>query len=317
VTSDTQAASQGPKRRRLLAGLFGAALLVACVWYADPTAVWAQLRGVSTAWVVAYAGIYAFQLPLLGLRWAVVARLCGHRLSALEATLEYALSIALNQVLPSGVAGDGMRALRARHEDASLGPVLNGLIVDRLSGQLGLGVIVLGTSPLGPVALWSPLGLASASAGLLLVAVTGRALLPKLSRRLSQGVAGPLKTGAEALMKPRNLLRHLPLSCLLTLLFVAQFQICATALGIPLSPREACWLAPLVLVAASFPSLIGGLGAREGASGLLFLALGRPASDGIALSVTFGLFSLLSSLPGLLLLLRRQRLVQRPEVKVE
>jgi phosphatidylglycerophosphate synthase len=63
------------------------------------------------------------------------------------------------------------------------------------------------------------------------------------------------------------------------------------------------WLGPLVMVAASVPSFFGGWGVREGASALLFAAAGMPQSTGVAVSMVYGAFALVVSLPGFIVLL--------------
>jgi phosphatidylglycerophosphate synthase len=81
-----------------------------------------------------------------------------------------------------------------------------------------------------------------------------------------------------------------------------EFYVAARAVGVVLPWSQLLWLGPLILVAASVPSFFGGWGIREGASALLFASAGLPQSTGVAVSVIFGVFTLVVSLPGILVL---------------
>jgi phosphatidylglycerophosphate synthase len=59
----------------------------------------------------------------------------------------------------------------------------------------------------------------------------------------------------------------------------------------------------LVLVAATIPSFFGGWGIRESACAVLFAAAGMAESAGLAVSVAYGVFALVISLPGVVVLL--------------
>src|SRR5688572_11264336 len=127
-----------------------AGLVLASIAFADSRRVLAQLELVDTRWLGIAFLIGLLQLALLGLRWSRIATALGLNLSWLKATLEYALSLVGNQVLPSGVAGDGLRALRHARStpDSRLMPVVEAVAVDRASGQLALWLVALTSLPL-------------------------------------------------------------------------------------------------------------------------------------------------------------------------
>jgi uncharacterized membrane protein YbhN (UPF0104 family)/phosphatidylglycerophosphate synthase len=284
-----------------------AVLVVASVGSADSNRVIAQLQSVDTRWLWVAFAINVVQLALLGLRWSRVARMLGIQLSWVKATTEYALSTLTNQVLPSGVAGDGLRALRhAKSSDRSLLSVLEALALDRLSGQLGLWLVVLAGAPL--IVRTGVIDLHRLELGMVLL--VGLALvLWQIGARWQRARAPLLRTQqwlrkvAKCLLAPRNAALHLPLSLLLVVCSLLQLYVASRALGVDLPLLHLFWLGPLILVASTVPSFFGGWGIREGASALLFGAAGLSQSTGVAVSMVYGTFALVSSVPGLLVVL--------------
>jgi uncharacterized membrane protein YbhN (UPF0104 family) len=139
-----------------------------------------------------------------------------------------------------------------------------------------------------------------------LVALSVGLFVAKRVRRLRRiaGLLGRLLArAANVLFAPRNLCWHLPLSLLFTVASITQLYIATRALGFSLEAPQLFWAGPLILLAASLPSFFGGWGVREGASGLLFLAMNLEPSAGVAVSVVYGLFGLVVHAPGLLILL--------------
>jgi uncharacterized membrane protein YbhN (UPF0104 family)/phosphatidylglycerophosphate synthase len=316
MTSALSSADSGQApvvRRKSSAGLtwtsvaLSAVLVVASVGSADSKRVIAQLQSVDTRWLWVAFAINVVQLALLGLRWSRVASMLGFRLSWVKATTEYALSTLTNQVLPSGVAGDGLRALRhAKSSDRSLLSVLEALALDRLSGQIGVWLIVLAGAPL--IIRAGIIDLHRLELGTVLL--VGLALvLWQIGARWRHSRAPVLRTqqwlrkAAECLLSPRNAAVHLPLSLLLVACSLLQLYVASRALGLELPLLHLFWLGPLILVASTVPSFFGGWGIREGASALLFGAAGLSQSTGVAVSMVYGTFALVSSVPGLLVVL--------------
>lgn len=282
-------------------------LLGASVQLADSREVLQRLEGVDARWLVPAFALGLVQLSLLGLRWSRLATELGLRLGWRKATSEYALSVLGNQVLPTGVAGDGIRGLRHTRYAGDGGPklVFEALALDRISGQLALWLMVLLTAPLTVSAgLVHVRSLAVAGAVLAGGALGVWALLGA-----SPWLRGPaararavLRRAALLLLSPRGMGVHLPLSLLLVVSTLLQVYVAARAIGVVLPLLQLLWLGPLMLVAASVPSFFGGWGVREGASALLFAAAGMPQSMGVAVSMIYGSFALVISLPGVIVL---------------
>ena len=83
------------------------------------------------------------------------------------------------------------------------------------------------------------------------------------------------------------------------------FLVAAESVGVALTPLQLLPLGALVLLGAAIPLNVAGWGPREGAAAWAFAAFGSTAAVGLAVSVTFGVLATVATLPGLLVLGRR------------
>ena len=283
------------------------ALVIGSVILVDARQVLERLEATDPRWLLAFFAIHVLQMVLLGLRWSTISRALGVPLSWRRASAEYSLSVLVNQLLPTGIAGDGLRALRhaRRASHHPLSRVLEALALDRLSGQLGLFLVVLASTPwtvdrgiLDRRLIWALGGGCALIA--LLVGAAGRA--PSASG-WQEKVRGFCQRSRGALLEPRQASVHLPISFALVATLLGQLYFAARAIGVSLDLELLFWLGPLVLLAASVPSFFGGWGIREGASAVLFASAGLGRSTGVAVSLLFGAFAVVCALPGFVVLL--------------
>jgi hypothetical protein len=80
--------------------------------------------------------------------------------------------------------------------------------------------------------------------------------------------------------------------------YLLTFVIAARAIGSYTPLATLVPLIPIVLLAMLLPISIAGWGVREGVAALLWAAAGLSAVEGAAISATYGLLILISSLPG-------------------
>lgn len=301
------APAKRPTRFAWQSVLSSVVLLVAALVWSDPERVVAQLSGVELFWLLPSFAVACLQLVLLGLRWSRISRALGVQLAFARATIEYALSVALNLVLPSGFAGDGYRAYRHHKLTPRSGAlrIVEALALDRVSGQMALGLAVLMGIPLGvthEVLDLETLGLAVLATVALGAGGVWFARRVRALHALGTSLARFARRAGRVLLAPKNLAWHLPLSLLFTAASVAQLYIATRALAVPLTFVELAWAGPLILLAASLPSFFGGWGIREGASGIVFAVLNLAPATGVAVSVVYGAFGLIVHSPGLLVL---------------
>lgn len=97
------------------------------------------------------------------------------------------------------------------------------------------------------------------------------------------------------------LLANFFLSILYQGLIVVMNVFVARGLALPVHAIYFIAFVPIIAVVSMFPLSINALGVREGGYVVLFAQIGRPAAEGLALSLTLYGIALLSSLPGGLL----------------
>jgi hypothetical protein len=99
--------------------------------------------------------------------------------------------------------------------------------------------------------------------------------------------------------------RLVVLSVLSTAGHLLVFLAAAASVGVALSGGALVSVGALVLLGAAIPVNIAGWGPREGVAAWAFMAYGSTAAAGLAVSVTFGVLATLATLPGLVVLGRR------------
>jgi glycosyltransferase 2 family protein len=315
-------------RPLLLRGLVSLGVLGLLVWILDLERVPAMLLQMDPLWILLALGITVLQTTLSAWRWCFTASRLGMHLPLGVAVREYYLGTFLNQLLPGGVMGDVTRAwrhTRSGHGSPRPGPAFRAVILERASGQVIMFAVALvslgmlrkvreavgegtaGGFAAAPVpASGGPPGLLLAGAGVLLSLVTVVTL-----RRRRRVKSGPVPGGRgsarraiwtdtrEALLSPRALPLQLGSSLLVVGSYLAVYLLGARALGIETPLSLLLPLVAPVLMAMLIPLTLAGWGVREGAAALVWTAAGLPATEGVAISVAYGLLVLVSTLPGL------------------
>jgi len=239
------------------------------------------------------------QVILGGLRWQRVANDLDLSLRRGHALQEYGLGMALNQLMPGGMAGDAVRVWRHKRGHGELGAPLRAAVVDRVIGHLAhLGVTLLG------LCLWpwahgrsAPLW-AWACVVVLLVVMAVVALRP------ISGLRSLVRDAKSALSRPQQWGVHglLSIALLATILF--GFYASARALALPLG-WGVLTAVPLMMLVLVLPVSIGGWGIREVASVLVFSLLGWSTTDAVAVSAAYGMSCLVGATPALVFWFRR------------
>ena len=296
-----------------------AGALLAAVWLSlDRADALDRLRSVRGGWIVAAVAALTVQTVLAAWRWRLTAAQFGLRLGVRQSIAEYYLSQIVNQMLPGGVLGDVGRALRSAGP-AGLARAGQAVVIERVIGNLALLGVMLGAVAAAlAVPGMAPLPgrfLALAGGGALVVLAVGGVIWtldppvppapgapPALPARVGAGLRRNAATARRAvaagLLNRHVLPRQIALNVAAVGANIAAFDCAARATGTQLPLAAALVLTPLILFVMMIPVTVAGWGLREGAAAALFPLAGFGSEAGLAASVAFGVSFLVSSLPG-------------------
>jgi uncharacterized membrane protein YbhN (UPF0104 family) len=299
---------------RVVKLLAGAAVVVAVVVHLGTGAVLEGVRAVSPGAVVAALGLGLLTTAASAARWCVVARGLGLEIGFGSAVGDCYRAQFLNSVLPAGVLGDVHRAVDSGRRRGDVARGVRAVVLERMAGQVVVvvvSVVVLLVVPsplrgligeLGRTVSW-----AVAVAGAVAVAVLlGLAGIPRVGRVVA-GLAVGIRDG---LLGARTGPAVLGLSLVAMAGHLALLGVAASAVGVHAAAAVLAPLLVLSLLSMGLPLSVGGWGPREATTAAAFGIVGLGVGTGLATAVAFGVLALVSTLPGLGVLVLR-RTVQR------
>lgn len=263
-------------------------------------------------------------------RWKTVLVEFRHPLAFVDTWRYTAIGMFFNQLLPSGIGGDGLRIWYARRAGLPLGAAIGTVLVDRILALLGLLVLVIvGLPYLLSLRIAGVLAMViSISVALLALGIAVFLSIDYLMAGMSALLQGRLRAAllqrswvtrvkdelARTAKDTRRLLKALPygpatilLSLINQLVLGLVVLYLARSMSLSLSPAAAMFLFPPVLLLSMIPISLAGWGVREGAMVIVFSLAGLQTEASLSLSVLFGACMFVSGLPGgvLWLLMRR------------
>jgi uncharacterized membrane protein YbhN (UPF0104 family) len=288
-----------------------AGVLLAVALLLDPRAIIHEVRAFSLPWLVLGLAISVFQVLLCAWRWRLTAGLVGVPLRYRDAVREYYLSLFINQVLPGGVLGDAGRALRHAQQTSKGGSAWRAVIIERASGQLAVGLLtalVLVSSPLWHAVLGKSgyLWLVAGGAGVALGVAVIAAVMPE--RVHLPGWVSAFWVDIQRGLWHGGVWAWQLVSSLMIVFSYALVMLCAArAIGVELSASTLLALAPPLLLSMLIPLSVAGWGLREGTAASVWAWVGLAPSQGVAVSLAYGIIVLIATLPGLWVALIHRR----------
>ncbi len=215
------------------------------------------------------------------------------------------LGLFFNQVLPSTVGGDAVRAYSLVREGCSFGVASVAVLVDRVMGISGLILLTIITSPLsfkylpdGAARSGVLLVVACALSGLVLLILLDRVATHFLQWRFARGLTAMSREARYLLFGKGPGLQVLGLSMVIQLLSVVAIAILARAVRIDVAFDALVLVLPIATLLMTIPVSVAGWGVREGA---MVIGLGYASvspEPAMALSVLYGIMLLVVALPG-------------------
>jgi uncharacterized membrane protein YbhN (UPF0104 family) len=270
-------------------------LLYVALALVDLASVKERLLRANPVWIALMFPVLLLQAGLLALRWQKIVVHCGAILPVGLAFRFSMIAAFFNQTLPSSVGGDAMRIwLVSQH--ATWRTAIYSVFLDRLIGVVALAALVLVClpwtlelvqNPIGRAALLL-IGLGSLGAGAAFIGLAWKRLRLLQHWSLTRHLTELAGVALVILRSPRSLAPIFALSVLIHLLTALAAWCAAVAIGADVPLLYAIFLVPPVILVTVVPISIAGWGVREGAMVAAFAYAGLPQSDGLMVSLLFG-----------------------------
>jgi uncharacterized membrane protein YbhN (UPF0104 family) len=272
--------------------------------HADWSMIEAGLMQMQGAWFIAAVAVLGLQIGVAAQRWRWIVAGCGLEISVASALRYVFIGQFFSQTLPATVGADGARIWYLGRSSGNWKSAAYSVVIDRSIGGLALGILVVAILPGAFSRIHDPAGRLS------LVIVGGTCLaafasviaigvLPFLDRwpatrhaRIITSISGKLF---------RNVLSAQGIvisSIAIHLLSVLSIWCIAAALAVPLGAMDAFFLVPPIMLITMVPISVSGWGVRESAMVAALSYAGIGSSQGLLISILFGLASFLLGLVG-------------------
>jgi glycosyltransferase 2 family protein len=274
-------------------------LLIAAVWYANPSTLLSILSRADPFLVTLAIVISVIAHFLSAARWAAIARGLGLVAPNRRLVPIYARGITTNMLLPGGtLSGDLLRSVQLARLGNPFVCCALSVFLDRFSGLWVLCVLSLLAA--AGVALWGSAQVAHDQMLVYLLTLSGLAAgpfipLPVEAMRRSHiawvaALAARWEQVCERLRQARPaLVSSIWQSLAVQLLFATTLWVCGVAVGVSVSyPVMVAAAAPIFIV-ASLPVGVAGFGTREVAAAIVLGLAGVPADLAVAAALLFGI----------------------------
>lgn len=264
-----------------------------------------RLTGAEEVWVVATLLILATQIVLAALRWQRVICTLHDRIGighSLRYTWEGAF---FSQMLPSAIGGDVVRVWRIHRAGVPGQVAASTVLLDRVSALVSVIVAVLVVLPVLVPLVQIP----HFASGVVAVVLMGMACLVALTLMdrlvhlpstwaVTRFIHRLAMDARKLLLRPASAVVVVGYSFLVLGLSALALFLLGISLGIPLGLKESLLFTPLIILITTLPISMAGWGVREFAMATMLVHVGIQATDAVALSVSFGLAIVATSLPG-------------------
>ncbi|MCW5207957.1 flippase-like domain-containing protein, partial [Desulfobulbus sp. US2] len=251
-------------------------------------------------------------LTLAAYRWLLIVNRLGFKAPFAFYLGSYFKGAFFNQGLPTSIGGDGVRIYDCAKITGSAEDAFFGVFIDRIIGLAGLLLLNIAALLMNPTLLpkqvYYPLLLIlmALATGLLLLFFLRKFSFFTVGRYL--GFLGRLSERYfQVYSSLPALTSQLSLSVLIHLLSMATFFLLGQGVGLNFSVQVYLVMVPPVILLTLLPVSLAGWGVREGAMVAFFLLIGAEKSQVLTFSLLYGFVSVIASLPGFIIFLRRKK----------
>lgn len=312
ITASASAApAEGtPRDARRLALRVGITIILLAVvtWKLDLGALTARLTTLDAGWTaLAFVAVFA-AVALSAWKWGLILRRRGRPLGYARLLRHYFVGLFFNNVLPTTVGGDAVRAWETSKDTGELPEAVGSVVTERLIAGVALGFTALLGLPFvavdarlaALVAIFLAVDLGLVALFLVPRVAEGivASLVPARLRGVHETIAHIVAV-VRATLLDRGLFARVFLYSIAFQLLVAMVNVCIfRALGMPVGLAACVIYTPMIFTVTMLPVSLSGLGVREAAYWYFFAQAGVPQADAVAASLTFFVIVGFASLPG-------------------
>ena len=262
----------------------------------------------ATDWrsVLGIVGVMVLQVIVAVFRWYRIMISKGVHISVRRSARYFWLGFFFNQLLPSSIGGDAIRGYCLVRDGQSVGRATLSVLLDRILGMAGLVVLIALAIPCAMNLINNPemqWGMMSA----LLVIITGFIAILFIdiftrrfsSWRVMKGLT-TLASDTRQLLGSRQGLGLVLFSVLIHILSIVVVGMLSSALSIKVDWIALTIIVPITTLLTTIPLSIAGWGVREGVMVVGLGYVGIAPEEALALSILYGLLTLVVALPGAL-----------------
>jgi len=272
----------------------------------------AAIRAIDLGWLALYLVIGCVGLVVSAAKWHLLARCLGVRASLPQLLSLYMVGYLFNQVLPTNVGGDAIRAYElGKSSGRTQPPAIASVFMERVTGFAVLVVLVLAGVAFDGRAVRDPavvIGVVAAigAYAALVTLVLLPSLFELLVRRVPASVARRLVKGIREFQhamhgfrrEPAALLGALAYSVLFYAVTIVTVYVGCLAFDVRVSVFALTVAVPVVLTVSAVPISLGGFGLQEWAYAQGLGAVGVPTAVGLGLALLARARALLFGLIG-------------------
>jgi uncharacterized protein (TIRG00374 family) len=238
-------------------------------------------------------------------RWTVVLRVVDFPLRFLRTWPILLVASFFNHALPSTMGGDIVRMAQCYRIGIPLKIAISNVVIDRLTSFASLMVLVTMTLPIiffiiRDTSEWwiAPAFVGIGFAGIYLLMSLKHIPMRVKRWRFVGTTISVSEHLSKVLLDGRWWPKVMAAGLAVHLMRVVAVWMLADGLRIDASLIDCVALVPLALLVTIIPISLGGWGLREGAFLVAFGLVGVTPGDAVVLSITFGITSIVASLPG-------------------
>ena len=215
-----------------------------------------------------------------------------------------------NQVLPSSVGGDAIRTFLLMKSGFKIGVSSISILLDRMFGLIGLLILLLIFIPISKYFIPDIISILQIYFLIILMTIFISVIffLDIFVKRLSkykffQLISTLAKDGRYVLRNTQLAITLIILSISIHVLTVLSIGFIALSLNIIVPWSFLFIIVPIVILLVFIPISISGWGLREGIMVFGLSFVGISGAEALTLSLTYGFFLLITSLPGIVFLI--------------